>query len=62
MHAYVSVLSHPYFGVTGSDGTVRLADVPPGDYVVATWHETLGTREKQISLPASGRESLELAY
>lgn len=62
MQAYVSVLPHPYFGITGSDGTVRLDNVPPGDYVVATWHETLGTREKSVTLPASGSDSLELSY
>ena len=50
MHAYLGVLDHPYFAVTGGDGTFTLADVPPGHYVVAVWHERLGTREIPVTL------------
>jgi plastocyanin len=62
MRAYVSVFDNPYFAVTPSNGTATLKAVPPGDYVVAVWHETLGTLDKPVALPASGAASLEFAF
>jgi plastocyanin len=62
MRAYVSVFDNPYFAVTPSDGTVTLTPVPPGDYVVAVWHETLGTLVRPVALPASGTATVEFAY
>jgi len=62
MVAYVSVFDHPYFGVTKSDGTVVLEKLPPGDYVVAVWHEKLGTLEKSVSVPPRGSLDLDLTY
>jgi len=62
MHAYVSVIDNPYFGLTDAKGTVTLKNVPPGEYVIATWHETLGARTQQVSLPAQGSETVELTY
>src|SRR5205085_9690837 len=37
MHAYIGVMSHPYFAVTGPDGSFSWNNVPPGDYAVAVW-------------------------
>jgi plastocyanin len=62
MQAWVGALDHPYFAVTGADGRFRLTDVPPGDYVVAAWHEALGTRETRVSLAAQGRPQVTLTY
>ncbi len=62
MHAYVSVLDHPYFGITDEAGEVRLTDIPPGDYIIGTWHETLGTREQPLTLAARGDQALAFAY
>jgi hypothetical protein len=50
MAAYIGVMAHPFFAVTGPDGTFALAGVPPGTYVVEAWHETLGTRTAQVTV------------
>src|SRR6266852_2569769 len=42
MRSYVAVLKHPYFAVTGKDGTFNLSDLPPGNYTIEAWHEKLG--------------------
>ncbi len=55
MRAWVGVVDHPYFAVTGADGQFQLKDVPPGNYTIEVWHETLGRQEKQITLDPSGR-------
>ena len=39
MSGYIWTVAHPYYGITGSDGTVALLDVPPGEHTVACWHE-----------------------
>lgn len=62
MQAYIGVLDHPYFQVTGPDGRFALRDVPPGDYVVAAWHERFGTREAKVTLPAKGTADVTLQF
>jgi plastocyanin len=54
MQGWIGVVDHPYFAVTGADGRFKLDDVPPGDYVVAAWHERFGVREMHVSLPPKG--------
>ena len=43
MHAYIGVLDHPYFSVSKEDGIFNIANLPPGTYTLAVWHEKLGT-------------------
>lgn len=62
MRAYVGVLPHPYFAVTGADGRFTLKGVPAGDYVVASWHERFGTREARVTLGAGETKDVTLAY
>ncbi len=62
MVAYMTVLPHPYFAVTAADGSVTLPNVPPGDYVVAVWHEKLGLKEQAVSLAPSATAKVQFAY
>jgi plastocyanin len=41
MLGYIYVVSTPYFGRTGADGRVRVADVPAGRYEARVWHPRL---------------------
>jgi plastocyanin len=41
MSAYVVILATPHFLKTPSDGTARLANVPPGRYRLDVWHPRL---------------------
>lgn len=50
MAAYVGVLDHPYFAVTGSDGKFTIPNLPPGTYTLAAWHEFLGTKEAVVAV------------
>jgi hypothetical protein len=50
MSAYVGVVDHPYFAVTGEDGTFELPNLPPGDYVVEAWHEEYGVQEMKVTV------------
>lgn len=62
MHAYIGVVEHPYFAVTGPDGSFDLSNLPPGDYTLAVWHEKLGDQTRQVHLPASGNEAVDFTY
>lgn len=37
MRGYLVVSDHPYVGITDTNGIVRFADVPEGEYEVACW-------------------------
>lgn len=52
MSAYFLVLEHPYHVVTGVDGSFALDSVPPGEYTLRIWHETLGSREVVVEVSA----------
>ncbi len=41
MNSYVAVMTHPYFAVTGTDGTFTIDDVPDGTYEIEAWHEKM---------------------
>ena len=50
MNAYIGVLDHPYFAVTGVDGMFDISTLPPGDYVIEAWHEQLGTQTQNVTV------------
>jgi plastocyanin len=62
MHANIGVMEHPYFAVTGPDGSFTWNNVPPGDYTVAVWHEKLGEQSKQIHVEKSATARIDFVY
>ncbi|MDQ5845767.1 MAG: carboxypeptidase regulatory-like domain-containing protein [Acidobacteriota bacterium] len=66
MKAYVGVLKHPLFAVTGEDGAFTIKGVPPGTYTVAAWHEKGGPngteKTMQVTVPASGSVKADFAF
>jgi hypothetical protein len=54
MRAWVGVVDHPYFAVTGEDGSFEIRNVPPGKYTIAAWQEVLGTQEQPVTVAPSG--------
>ena len=58
MHAFIGVVDNPYFAVSGIDGSYEIRNLPPGDYVIGVWHETLGTQEQKVTIAPSGKASL----
>jgi plastocyanin len=54
MHAYWLSMDQPYYAVTDADGKFSIGDLPPGDYEVEVWHETLGKKTEKVTIPAGG--------
>ena len=62
MHAYIGVVEHPYFAVTGGDGTFTIANLPPGTYTVAVWQEKLGTQEETITVGPQAKTTANFTF
>ncbi|HEU4477562.1 MAG TPA: carboxypeptidase regulatory-like domain-containing protein [Pyrinomonadaceae bacterium] len=66
MKAYIGVLKHPFFAVSGEDGAYTIKGLQPGTYTVAAWHEKGGPngteKTMQVTVPASGAGKADFAF
>jgi hypothetical protein len=62
MTAYIGVVSHPYFAVSGNDGTFEIANVPVGTHTLHVWHERYGDQERSVRVNAGTTTTLDSAY
>jgi hypothetical protein len=60
MVAYAGVLDHPYYGVTGDDGSFTIKDLPPGEYVVEAWHEKYSAQTLTVKVPDTAEANFTL--
>ncbi len=60
MRGYIAVFKHPYFAVTGKDGSFDLGNLPPGTYTIKAWHEKLGTSTQTVTIGAN--ETKEIGF
>jgi len=70
MIAYIMVMKNPYFALTdakgrfkipGQTGTGGVTNLPPGKYVIRTWHEKLKTQKQTITVSGEKPVSVQLA-
>lgn len=50
MFAYVSVVPHPYFAISGKDGSFTIKNVPDGKYKIEASHRRAGKIVKDIEV------------
>jgi len=60
MNAWVGVLNHPFYAVSGSGGTFDIQRLPPGTYTIEAWHEKLGTQTQMVTI--GPKETKELSF
>lgn len=61
MNAFIAVMEHPFFAVTGEDGRFLIENLPAGEYEIEVWHERLGTITKRVTVEAEGTATVNLA-
>lgn len=62
MRGYIAVFKHPYFAVTGKDGSFDLGNLPPGTYTIKAWHEKLGTSTQKITVGADETKVIDFVF
>ena len=60
--AYVAVLSHPFFAVTGQNGSYKITGLPPGQYTVVAWHEKFGEQRTEVSVGVNEKKNLDFTF
>jgi hypothetical protein len=59
---YIAVFDHPYFAVTGADGSFKIDSLPPGTYKLMVWHEGADKAvEQQVQVTAGGVATADVA-
>ncbi|MBI3312795.1 MAG: carboxypeptidase regulatory-like domain-containing protein [Candidatus Omnitrophica bacterium] len=62
MKAYAGVLTHPFYSVTGEQGTFEIKDLPAGTYTIEAWHETYGAKTQTVTVDEAGTQSVDFAF
>ncbi len=50
MSAWIIVGPHPYYAITDETGRFSLSNIPPGQYTITMWHESLGKKSIQVEV------------
>ncbi|MEW5975268.1 MAG: carboxypeptidase regulatory-like domain-containing protein [Acidobacteriota bacterium] len=59
MKSYIGVLKHPFFAVTGANGSYEIKGLPPGEYTIEVWHEKLGTTTQKVTVAAKESKTVD---
>jgi hypothetical protein len=62
MHAWVGVLPHPFFSVTGRDGSFTIKGLPPGTYTIEAWQEKYGTQTATVTVTAGAPKTQDFTF
>ncbi len=62
MRAYINVVEHPFFAVTGPDGSFTIEGLPAGEYTIEAAHEKYQTQEAKVIVGEGETQTLELKF
>jgi hypothetical protein len=62
MRSYIGVVNHPFFAVTGDDGTFTIKGLPPGTYTIEAWHEKYPAQEMQVTVAPKESKAADFAF
>jgi plastocyanin len=50
MRGFVVVTAHPFFAVSGADGSFTIEKVPAGEYTIEAWHPHFGLKTSKVKV------------
>src|SRR5207249_9107513 len=62
MHAWLALLPHPVFAVSGADGSFWIKGLPPGTYTIEAWHEKYGTQTATVTVAGSETKTADFSF
>jgi hypothetical protein len=62
MKSYIAVFKHPYFGVTGANGSFDIKNLPPGTYTLEAWHEKYGTSDQTVTVGPKEAKTISFTF
>jgi plastocyanin len=62
MNAFLGVLPHPFFAVTGTDGSFEIKGLPPGTYTIEAWHEKYGTQSATVTVAGAAPKTQDFTF
>lgn len=62
MHAVAVVTDHPFFSVSGADGSFSIKALPAGTYVLEAWHEKYGAQTQTVTVADGKSKSVEFVF
>jgi plastocyanin len=61
MHGWFAVMKGPY-ATSDESGNYTINNVPPGNYTVTAWQETLGTQTQKVTVAAGGTGKADFTF
>jgi len=62
MNAWIAVLPHPYFAVSGKDGKYKIDGLPAGTYEIEIWHEKLNTQSTSVTISGDENKTADFTF
>ena len=62
MGMHVVVFNHPFFSVTGDEGTYEIKGLPPGKYVLEAWHEKFGPVKANVEVTSGETKDQDITF
>ncbi|MBI3098616.1 MAG: hypothetical protein HYY93_10295 [Planctomycetes bacterium] len=62
MGAWAGVVAHPFFAVSGDDGSFTLPKLPAGEYTVEAWHEVYKTKILDVKVADGESKQIEFTF
>ena len=66
MHEFMQTwgfrIQNPYYYKTNKDGSFKIENIPPGEYVVNAWHFLMKLQQKKITIPPNGNVEVNFEF
>ena len=62
MRAYIHVTRHPFYAVSGDDGSFKIEGLPAGEYELEAVHEEFGAMTQKVTVAAGQAASADFSF